>query len=113
MSPSGTAKVAPGTKAFNLEQFYFACNIAQGASEVAVAEGCSIAVTGYNTLGQMVGEAAFAYTPANIEGPPFVKAILPPTFVDLVNVTFGIADAAVATPLTVLALDNITHLNFY
>lgn len=113
LSPSATAKVAPGTKAFDLLQFYFACNIAQGVSEVAVEEGCTIAVTGYNTKGVMVGEAPFSFAPPELEGSPFVKAILPPTFVDLVNVTFGVANAAVATSLTVIGLDNITHVNYY
>ena len=77
-----------------------------------VNEGCDISVTGYNAAGKMVGEGSFNYAPSSLLNPPFVKAVLPSTFVGLVNVTFAVSTASVATSLTAVGLDNITHINY-
>lgn len=114
LSPVATASIAgTNTKFFDLIQFYFACAFPTAESDAGVATGCDISVTGYNTEGQMVGDASFNYAPASLEGASMALAQLPSTFVGLVNVTFGIADASIATALTALALDNIEHVNYW
>jgi len=113
LNPIATVTTAPGTKFFDLLSFFFQCSITQGQSNVIVNEGCDLSVTGYNAEGKMVGEAPFNFAPSSLVNPPFAKAVLPSSFVGLVNVTFGVSSASIATSLTAVGLDNITHINYY
>lgn len=81
------------------------------AGDVAV--GCDIAVTGYDYNGKMVGTAAYNFAPTSLTDAPLVKAVLPPQFVGLVNFTMGISSGSVSPALTVLAVDNVTHINYW
>jgi hypothetical protein len=112
LNPVATLKRASGTKHFDLIQFYFACLTTNCQSLVDVPAGCGISVTGYNIAGQMVAEASFNYAPTLIENAPYAKAALPASFIGLQNITFGIADASVAVSLTVMAIDNVSHINY-
>jgi len=112
LNPVASVTTASGTKYFDLLSFFFSCSLDQAQSAVTTNEGCDISVTGYNAAGKMVGEGSFNYAPTSLVNPPFVKAVLPSTFVGLVNVTFAVSTATVATSLTAVGLDNITHINY-
>jgi len=112
-NPVSTATISgTSTKFFNLLEFFFGCVATLAETEVNVAAGCDVAVTGYNTAGKMVGEAAFNFAPSAVEGAVMARAVLPPTFIGLVNVTFGLSSAALGVSATALNLDNVTHINY-
>lgn len=83
---------------------------AQANANLAV--GCGISVTGYNTAGQMVGEASYNFAPSAEPSSPMVKAVLPSTFVNLVNVTYAVATSDVTAPLTVIELGTVLQSTY-
>jgi hypothetical protein len=113
LNPTSTATVSgTGTKFFSLLEFYFGCIGTTTETVIDVAAGCDVAVMGYNIEGEMVGEAAFNFAPSALEGAVMARAVLPPSFVGLVNVTFGLSSAALGVSATALNLDNVTHINY-
>lgn len=69
-------------------------------------------MTGFYTNGQQAPEATFAFAPTSPTAATLDLATLPATYVDLKNVTFGVASGAVATAGTALDLDNLVHCNY-
>lgn len=120
ITTSGTA-----VKYFDLTSFFFGCGTNDGGAtsvEGGMNVGCCIEARGFGTNGQQVASEPFCFGPTvGISDPnaalayPMAKAVLPayPSFLKLANVTFGIASSATTPLLTILVLDNVTHVNYY
>lgn len=113
LSPSATAFKDGNIKYFDLKSFFFGCTGQLVANAADVAMGCSIAVTAYDIDGKMVGGAPFNFAPTSLTNAPMAKAVLPSQFVRLVNYTVGIATGTLTPALTVLGIDNVTHVNYW
>jgi len=92
---------------------YFACNTAGGQAAADAAIGCGVEVSAYNVEGEMVGIASFNYAPAEVVGAQMALAVLPETFVELVNYTVAVATSEVAATLTALTIDSVKHVNYW
>ncbi|KAK5127782.1 hypothetical protein LTR85_004898 [Meristemomyces frigidus] len=67
-----------------------------------------------NIRGNVVGEKTFAYAPDAVEGAQMVKDVFGVlSLYKLQNLIFGIANGAIATSLTVLFVDGLTHINYW
>jgi hypothetical protein len=113
LNPQNTVIKSGAIKAFDLIQFFFGCTTFLANSQADVDLGCGIEVSGYNTAGKMVGIASFNYAPDAAFGADLVKAELPASFINLINVTFAVATSSVAVTDTALVLDNVTHINYW
>lgn len=112
IEPFGTLSIAGTTKSFDLSSFYFACQDDTAQAAVAVAESCTISVTGYYPSGLQTPVSTFAFANTNPPRNALVLAVLPAGFLGLKNVTFGIASGAVTVATTVLQIDNVVHCNY-
>jgi len=61
----------------------------------------------------MVGIASFNYAPATLVGAEMALAVLPGTFVGLVNYTVAVATSSVDAILTALTIDSVKHVNYW
>ncbi|KAK5121677.1 hypothetical protein LTR85_004849 [Meristemomyces frigidus] len=109
---TATIATTTQTKYFDLISFYFGCS----QWPVGVAEGCTIAVTGYDVNGNMVGEAPFVFAVTIAQERsgrvPMYKAVLPDSFRGLVNATVLIANSETLAVITTLSLDSVEHVNY-
>lgn len=112
ITPFGTITTGSGVKSFDLRSFYFACGDATANTLVGVAESCTLAVTGYYAKGGQAPEATFAFANTNAPNNAMVLAELPLTYVGLKNVTIGVANGAVTTATTIIAVDDLVHCNY-
>ncbi|EMC93118.1 hypothetical protein BAUCODRAFT_158882 [Baudoinia panamericana UAMH 10762] len=112
LNPFGSMTLAPGTKAFDAKSFFFGCVVDLEQAAATISSGCTISVTAFTIYGQQVPVATFAFAPTMEIGNPLTFAQLPSTFSLLKNITFGIADASVATAQTVLDIDDFVHCNY-
>lgn len=113
LNPQNTVFKSSAIRAFDLVQFFFGCTTFLANSQADVDLGCSIEVSGYNTAGKMVGIASYNYAPDAAFGADLVKAVLPDSFVNLVNVTFAVSTSSVAVTDTAIVLDNVSHVNYW
>ncbi|KAK4902583.1 hypothetical protein LTR27_000520 [Elasticomyces elasticus] len=129
LQPFGTVSAAPGTKAFDLSQlllWYVSASphnerplITSGcflndhtAAAAVVAQGCTVAVTGFYLDGAEAPEVTFAFSPTSPTAATQVLATLPITYSGLKNVTFGVAGASVLAAGAGINVDNLRHCNY-
>lgn len=109
---TATIATTSQTKYFDLISFYFACS----QWPVGVAKGCTIAATGYDLNGDMVGEASFVYAVTIAQEAtarvPMYKAVLPDSFRGLVNATVLVANSETLAVVTTLSIDSVEHVNY-
>jgi len=113
LNPQNTVFKSSAIRAFDLKKFFFGCTTFLANSQADVDLGCGIQVSGYNTAGKMVGIASYNYAPDAAFGADLVEAVLPDTFVNLVNATFAVSTSSVAVTDTAIVLDNVSHINYW
>ncbi|KAF2717646.1 hypothetical protein K431DRAFT_232645, partial [Polychaeton citri CBS 116435] len=113
--PFGNLVAGPDIKSFNLYSVYFACaeNLQQGA--VGLAVGCTISITGFDIHDKQVPTVTISFAPTVSLQAQMKLAAFPQSYVNLKNVTFGIADGGLAgiAALGVLSIDDLVHCNNY
>ncbi|KAL8747290.1 MAG: hypothetical protein Q9190_000796 [Brigantiaea leucoxantha] len=103
-------KTGPGVKSFDLQSFYFGLGTDTGTT-AGLAQGGTLAVTGFNTQGQQVPTVSLAYAPIGSLNQPLKFATFPDSYKNLVNVSIGVAVSEPLTERTYIALDNVKHIN--
>lgn len=113
LTPQHTAFKNDAIRYFDLIQLFFGCAVNDLTTVASEATGCGIGVSGYNTAGQMVGIASFNYADDELMEASMARAILPASFVGLVNFTVALATSAAVVADTVILIDNVTHVNYW
>ena len=101
----------PGVKSFDLKSFYFGLGTDTGTTE-GLAQGGTIAVTGFDVTGKQVPTVSLSYAPIGSQNQPLKFATLPDTYKNLANVSIGVATSEPVTERTYIALDDVVHVNY-
>lgn len=100
----------PGVKSFALKSFYFGLGTDTG-STAGLAQGGTVAVTGFDVNGNQVPTVSLSYAPEAALNQPLKLATLPSTYTNLANVSIGVATSEPITERTYIALDDVVHVN--
>ena len=101
----------PGVKSFDLKSFYFGLGTDTGTTE-GLAQGGTIAVTGFDIEGKQVPTVSLSYAPPGTQNQPLKLAKLPDTYKNLANVSIGVATSSPISERTYIALDDVVHINY-
>ena len=97
-------------KSFDLQSFYFGLGTDTGTTE-GLAQGGTIAVTGFDINDKQVPTVSLSYAPQGAQNQPLKLATFPNTYKNLKNVSIGVATSEPVTERTYIALDNVKHIN--
>ena len=100
----------PGVSSFDLQSFYFGLGTDTGTTE-GLAQGGTIAVTGFDVNGNQVPTVSLSYAPQGSQNQPLKLAVLPDSYRNLANVSIGVATSSPVTERTYIALDDVQHVN--
>ncbi|KAG7004938.1 hypothetical protein G7Y79_00022g051590 [Physcia stellaris] len=101
----------PGVKSFDLQSFYFGLGTDTGTTE-GLAQGGTLAVTGFDVKGNQVPTVSLSYAPKGSQNQPLKLAVLPSSYRNLANVSIGVATSSPLTERTYIALDDVKHVNY-
>ena len=101
----------PGVKSFDLKEFYFGLGTDTGSTE-GLAQGGTIAVTGFDVNGKQVPTVSLSYSPPGTQNQPLKLAVLPSSYKNLQNVSIGVATSAPISERTYIAFDDVKHINY-
>ncbi|KAI4210457.1 MAG: hypothetical protein LQ351_006683 [Letrouitia transgressa] len=101
----------PGVKSFDLQSFYFGLGTDTG-STAGLAQGGTIAVTGFDVNGNQIPTVSLSYAPIGTLNQPLKYATFPDSYKNLANVSIGVATSEPITERTYIALDNVRHVNY-
>ena len=79
---------------------------------MGLAQGGTIAVTGFNVDGNQVPTVSLSYAPVGALNQPLKLATLPDAYKNLQNVSIGVATSSPITERTYIALDDVKHTNY-
>ena len=101
----------PGVTSFDLKEFYFGLGTDTG-STIGLAQGGTIAVTGFDVNGNQVPTVSLSYAPKGTTQQPLKLATFPDSYKNLQNVTIGVATSEPLTERTYIGLDDVKHINY-